>query len=150
MEISGSLYDMNAWLRGFAAIMMGLIVAFAVTFGIEWINNQVYPLQLPPGASSRDPAVIKAAIAELPPPALVVVLAGWFLAALAGSWVATRIARGDHRAAWFLGVLLVAAAIGNMLAIPHPVWFWVAALALYPLGIGLGARIGSGAVTPAC
>lgn len=140
---------MTPWLRGPAAVMMGLIVAFGVTFGIEWINNRMYPLQLPPGTSYRDPAAMKAAIARLPATALVVVLAGWFLAALAGSWVATRIARGDHRPAWFLGVLLVAAAVGNMLAIPHPVWFWVAALALYPVGIGLGARIGSAAVTPA-
>ncbi len=138
---------MNSWLRGFAAVMMGLIVAFAVTFGIEWINNRIYPL--PSGTDYRDPAAMKAAITHLPAMALVGVLAGWFLAALSGAWVATRIARGDHRPAWFLGVLLVAAAIGNMLAIPHPVWFWVAALALYPMGIGLGARIGGSAVTPA-
>jgi hypothetical protein len=137
----------NSWLRGFAAVMMGLIVAFAVTFGVEFINNQMYPL--PAGTDPHDPVAMKAAIAQLPANALMVVLVGWFLAALSGTWVATRIARGDHRPAWFLGVLLVAAAVGNMLAIPHPVWFWVAALILYPVGIMLGARIGAGATRPA-
>jgi len=137
---------MTQWLRGLAAVVMGLVVAFVVTFGVEWINTLMHPM--PPGPDYRDPAVMKAALARLPAAALVVVLAGWFLAALLGTWMATRIARGDHRPAWFLGVLLVAAAVGNMLAIPHPLWFWVAGLLLYPVGILLGARIGSRAVTP--
>jgi hypothetical protein len=138
---------MTQWLRGLAAVVMGLVVAFVVTFGVEWINTLMHPM--PPGPDYRDPAVMKAALARLPAAALGLVLAGWFLAALLGTWMATRIARGDHRPAWFLGVLLVAAAVGNMLAIPRPVWFWVAGLLLYPMGILLGARIGSRAVTPA-
>ena len=128
-------------LRGFAAVMMGLVVAFVVSFGIELINSRIHPL--PAGTDPHDPAALKAAIAALPATALAGVLLGWFLAALAGSWVATRIARGDHRPAWFLGVLLLAAAIGNMLDIPHPAWFWAAALLLYPAGTMLGARLGS-------
>jgi len=127
--------------RGFAAVMMGLVVAFVVSFGLELINSRIHPL--PAGTDPHDPVALKAAIAGLPATALAGVLLGWFLAALAGSWVATRIARRDHRPAWFLGVLLLAAAIGNMLDIPHPVWFWAAALLLYPAGTMLGARLGS-------
>ncbi|HEV8197381.1 MAG TPA: hypothetical protein VGP87_12115 [Gemmatimonadales bacterium] len=138
---------MTGWLRGLAAVVMGLVVGFVVTFGIEWINNLMFPLA--PGTDPRNADAMRAAIAALPAPALLVVLLGWFLAALSGAWVATRIARGDHRPAWVLGVLLVTAAIGNLLAIPHPVWFWIAGLALYPVGVGLGARLGSGPVTPA-
>ncbi len=137
----------SAWWRGFAAVMMGLIVGFVVSLGIELVNSQLYPL--PPGINRRDPVAVKAALAQLPAMALIGKLVGWVLAALTGAWVATRIARGDHRPAWFLGVLLVAAAVGNMLAIPHPVWFWVAGLALYPAGILLGARLGDSAVMPA-
>ena len=128
-------------LRGFAAVMMGLVVAFVVSFGIELINSRIHPL--PAGTDPHDPVALKAAIAALPASALAGVLLGWFLAALGGSWVATRIARGDHRPAWFLGVLLLAAAIGNLLDIPHPAWFWAAALLLYPGGTMLGARLGS-------
>lgn len=138
---------MTPALRGFAAVMMGLIVAFGVTFGIELINSQIHPF--PPGTDYRDPVARKAALANLPATALAGVLVGWFLAAVSGAWVATRIAKGDRRPAWVLGVLLVAAAVGNMLAIPHPVWYWVAALVLYPVGIGLGVRLGARAITPA-
>ena len=127
-------------MRGLAAVVMGLIVAFVVTFGIEWINSLLSPL--PAGLDRHDEAALKAAIAQLPVQALLGVLVGWFLAAVAGTFMATRIARGDHRPAWFLGVLLVAGAIATMRAIPHPVWFWVAALAVYPVGIWLGARSG--------
>lgn len=137
----------SAWWRGFAAVMMGLIVGFVVSLGIELVNSQLYPL--PPGINRHDPVAVKAALTQLPAMALIGKLVGWVLAALTGAWVATRIARGDHRPAWFLGVLLVAAAVGNMLAIPHPVWFWVAGLALYPAGILLGARLGDSAVMPA-
>jgi len=137
---------MNSWLRGLAAVLMGLIVAFAVTFGIEWINSRIYPMPL--GPDYRDPEVRKAAIAQLPAMALVVRLAGGFLAALSGAWSSTWIAQGDHRPAWFLGVLLVAAAVGDMRAIPRPVWFWVVALVLYPVAIGLGARSGATSVRP--
>ena len=133
---------MNTWMRGLAAVVMGLIVAFVVTFGIEWINSLLSPL--PAGLDRHDEAALKAAIAQLPVQALLGVLVGWFLAAVAGTFMATRIARGDHRPAWFLGVLLVAGAIATMRAIPHPVWFWVAALVAYPIAIWLGARSGEG------
>ena len=136
----------NSWLRGLAAVVMGLVVAFVVTFGVEWVNTLLYPLA--PGTDPRNQAAMRAAMARLPPAALVLVLAGWFLAAVSSAWMATRIARGDHRPAWFLGVLLVAAAVGNLLTLPHPAWFWVAGLALYPVGIGLGARLGAGVLTP--
>lgn len=139
----------RSWLRSFAAVMMGLIVAFVVTFGIELINNRIHPLALPPGADYHDRSALNAAKAQLPATALVVVVLEWFLAALSGAWVATRIARGDHRPAWFLGVTLVAGAVRNLLEFPHPVWFWIAGLTFYALGIGLGARRGGGAVRTA-
>lgn len=138
---------MNQWLRGLAAVVMGLVMTFVVTFGIEWINTLIHPF--PPGPDYRDPAVMKAAIAALPASALVVKLVGWLVSGIASTWLATRIARGDHRPGWILGVLLVAAAVGNMMAIPHPVWFWGTALLLYPAVIMVGARLGSRAVTPA-
>ena len=133
---------MHPLARLFAAVLLGLIVAFAVTFAIELVNSQIYPL--PPGTNYRDAAAMRAAMAALPPQALIGVLVGWFLAAVAGASLAVRIARGDRRPAWLLGLLLVVAAIANMRLFPHPIWFWVIGLALYPvaimLGIGLGSR----------
>lgn len=132
---------MPPFVRLVAAVLMGLIVAFVITFGIEYLNSQIYPL--PPGTDSRNADSMRAAMATLPPTALVGVLVGWFAAAVAGAWVALRIAKGDRRPAWVLGLLLLTAAIANMMLFPHPVWFWVAGIALYPVAIGLGVRLGS-------
>lgn len=136
---------MHPLLRWFAAVMMGLIVAFAITFGVEWVNSQIYPL--PPGTDFRNPEALRAAMAALPQAALAVVLLGWFLSALAGVWMATRIARGKSGPALILGALLLAAAVANMRRFPHPVWFWVAALLLYPGATWLGAKWGGAPVT---
>ena len=119
---------------------MGLVVAFAITFAVEWVNARIHPL--PPGTDYRDPVAMRAAMALLPRLALVMVLLGWFLSALAGSWVAARIA-GQARVAFVLGILLLAAALGNTMMFPHPVWFWIATVLLYPLATYFGARLGA-------
>jgi len=133
---------MHPFVRQLASVLMGLIVAFAITFGIEYVNSRIYPL--PPGTDYRDAASMRAAMATLPPPALIGVLVGWFLAAVASAWVAVRIARGARWTAWLLGLLLLVAAIANMTLFPHPIWFWVFGIALYPVaimvGVGLGTR----------
>ena len=133
---------MHPFVRLLASVLMGLIVAFAISFGIEFLNSQMYPL--PPGTDYRDAASMRAAMATLPHAALVGVLVGRFLAAAAGAWVAVRIARGARWTAWLLGLLLLVAAIANMTLFPHPIWFWVIGIALYPVAIMLGVRLGTG------
>jgi hypothetical protein len=124
---------------------MGLIVAFVVTFGIEWINTLMYPL--PPGTDIRNPDAMKAAMATLPAAALIIVLVGWFLSALVAAWMTTRIAQGRPHPAMILGALLLAAAVGNMLVFPHPAWFWTVAVVIYPVATWSGARLGGAVVT---
>ena len=43
---------MHPFVRLLASVLMGLIVAFAISFGIEFLNSQMYPL--PPGTDYRD------------------------------------------------------------------------------------------------
>lgn len=133
---------MHPMARLFAAVVLGLIVAFVISLGIELINSAFYPL--PPGTADLDAAGKRAALATLPQRALVGVLVGWFVAAVAGSWVAVRIAKGDRRPAWGLGLLLLVAAIANMNLFPHPLWFWVIGIVLYPVAIMLGIHLGTG------
>ena len=133
---------MHPFVRQVASVLMGLIVAFVITFGVEFVNSRIYPL--PPGTDYRDAASMRAAMATLPHAALVGVLVGWFLAAVAAAWVAVRIARGARWTAWLLGLLLLIAAIANMAQFPHPVWFWVIGIVLYPVAIMLGVRLGAG------
>ena len=124
---------MHPFVRQLASVLMGLIVAWAITFGIEFVNTQLYPF--PPGTDYRDAASMRAAMATLPTPALVVVLVGWFVAAVTSAWVAVRIARGTRWTAWLLGLLLLVAAIRYMTLFQRPIWFWVIGIALYPVAI---------------
>ena len=131
---------MSPAVRGVVAVILGCLLAFAITFVIEAINSQIYPL--PPGTDLADPASVKAAMAMMPAAALGVVLAGWFVSALAGAWLAAHLAKPAGWPPLTTGVLLFAAAVANMLMIPHPVWFWVIAVAIYPVATWLGARLG--------
>jgi hypothetical protein len=132
---------MHPLARWVGAIVLGLIVAFAVTFGIELVNSQIFPL--PPGTDYRDASAMRAAMAALPERALILVLVGWFAAAVAGSWVAVRVAQGDRKPAWVLGALLMIAAVANMRLFPHPIWFWVIGIVLYPVAIMVGVGLGT-------
>jgi hypothetical protein len=129
---------MRPFVRQLASVVMGLIVAWVITFGIEFVNNALYPL--PPGTDYRDAVSMRAAMVSLPGAALVGILVGWFLAAVAGAWVAVRIARGARATAWLLGLLLLVAAIRHMTVFQRPIWFWVIGIALYPVAIMLGTR----------
>jgi hypothetical protein len=130
---------MSPTVRGIVAVVLGLLTSFAIVFAVEAVNSQVFPM--PPGFNLADPESVKAAMAALPTAALVVVLAGWLAGALAGAWVAARFARPAGWPPLAVGVLLLTAAVASMLMIPHPVWFWIVGVAIYPVATWLGARL---------
>ncbi len=131
---------MSPTVRGIVAVILGLVLAFAITFAVEAINSRIFPL--PPGADLADMASMKAAIAALPVAALAVVLVGWFVSALVGASAAAHFARPAGWPPLTVGVILLGAAVANMLVFPHPAWFWVIGVAVYPVGTWLGARMG--------
>ena len=137
---------MSPAVRGVVAVILGCLLAFAITFVIEAINSLIYPL--PPGTDVANPESIKAALASMPPAALGVVLAGWFVSTLAGAWLAAHLAKPNGWPPLTVGVVLFAATVATMLMIPHPVWFWVIAVAIYPVATWLGARLGGTPVKP--
>jgi hypothetical protein len=95
----------------------------------------------PAGLDLRDPQALAAHIAAAPLSAMLVVIAGWALAAFAGALVAARIARHSLPAALVIGVLVLAGVIANNTMIPHPLWMTIAGIAL-PLPLAwLAARL---------
>jgi hypothetical protein len=75
----------------------------------------------------------------------VIAAVGWGLAMLAGTWVATRIGAGRHPVhGYVIGLILLAAAVVNMLMLPYPALFWGAQLSvvsrLHASGHQVGAR----------
>jgi hypothetical protein len=132
---------MNPTVRGVLAVIAGLAAGWIVITCIELLNVFVL-FPLPPGTDITDPKALEAAIKNMPPAAMAVVLVGWLLGTLIGAWVAAKIAsHSPSRYALIVGGLFLAATVFNLLSIPHPIWMWVAALALLLPAALLGARL---------
>ncbi len=127
--------------RSVLAVIAGLAAAMIFIVGTEVVGAVVYPPA--PGVDLHDIEDCKAHVAQLPADAFVIGAAGWGLAVLAGSWVATRLGAGRHPAHGIVvGSILLAAALMNMLMLPYPILFWVLNLVVFPVADLLGAKWG--------
>lgn len=124
--------------RRIGGVVAGLVIAFAIVMATELIPHQLYPP--PAGFDQSDFTQVKAYVSTLPTTALVIVLAGWLVATVAGTSVAAGIGK-SRVPAYVVGALLLCAGVYNALAIPQPVWFSAVSLVIYIVGAMIGARI---------
>ncbi len=124
--------------RKIAAGVAGVVVAFAVVALVEYIGHMVYPP--PADIDTHDLEAMAQLVTELPMGAFLFVLAAWASGALAGSIVAGRII-GQPTVLYTIGVtgIVTLASIMNLIAIPHPTWFSISAIALLILA-GVAAQ----------
>lgn len=110
--------------RRILAVIGALAVAIALVYAIEIIAGRLHPL--PTGVSTSDPVALKAALesGEVPFAALLLVLAGWLLAAYVGGMLAWKWAR-ETGAVWLFAVIFTALVISNLATLPHPEWMWI-------------------------
>jgi hypothetical protein len=132
-------------LRSIGAVVAGFVAASIVMMIVETLNGRVfYPGLAKAAEGVTDREAIRAIFASAPVGSLLVVIAGWILGGLAGGWVAARIAgRSAVTHGLVLGVLLTCAGVANNLALPPPLWFWVASLIVLLPSAYVGARIAS-------
>jgi hypothetical protein len=109
-------------------VAIGGIVAFTCVQAAEMITHHFYPF--PPGADMKDMATIKRFVATLPVQAFVLVLGGWLVGTLVGTFLAAKIGR-DRLPAYIVGAFLLAAGIANSILIPQPVWFTAASIVIF-------------------
>lgn len=126
-------------LRRVAPVVLGLFVAFALIVAAQLLGKLLYPP--PPGLDPRDPVALAAFMSRVPTGMFLLVLLGWGLGTAAGTWTATRV--GTPLRGWTVGALLLALGVSNLMALPHPAWFWVATLAVFPLAAFAGTRLGT-------
>ena len=128
-------------IRNILSTLTGLVVAMAAVFAIELLSHQIRP---PPPAISdmSDKQALRDAIAAMPFGALASVALAWIVGTFAGALVATKLSCSAIPA-WFVGGFIAIAGIANMLAIPHPLWFWVVACVLIPAAAFSAARLGA-------
>jgi hypothetical protein len=113
--------------RSLLGVLAGFVVAVVVIMVVEMIGMKVYPL--PAGVDPTDPAALEALLPTLPLGSFLFVLASWFLGTGVGAVVAQRVSKATTRAPGLtVGGLVLAAALYNLWAIAHPVWFMAVAV----------------------
>lgn len=127
-------------LRDIGAIIAGLVVAFGAIMGVQMIGHAIWPP--PTDIDWNNVGDARTYISQLPFLALLFPIASYFVGAIAGPFVASKI--GTARPAVFAGVIglvLLAATIANLIQIPHPYWFSALALAAVLVGAWLGLQL---------
>ncbi len=134
---------MRSALKNVASVIVGFITASVIMMLVEMFNGHVlYPELSQAAQGMTDPEDIRALMASVPTGAMLVVLGGWFLGAVAGGWVTARIAApAGLRHALILAVLLTLAGIANNLMLPPPLWFWLAGMLVLGPAAMLGGRL---------
>ena len=136
--------------RSILGFLAGAAVAMVVIAAVEGVSSLMHPM--PEGLSMSDTEGMREFVSTLPTSAFVMVVLAWSLGALAGGWLAGKIAgrsSGIHGLA--VGLLLVLGAVVNLVMLPHPGGVWAAGIVL-PAACGyLGGLLARrpGAGTPA-
>lgn len=129
--------------RAIFSVVAGLIVAVVCIFSMEYITHLFHPA--PPGFDPRNQDAVRQLVAGLPLFAFILVLFGWLLGAGLGAFMAVRINRRIAKwPGWLVGALILMASLYNLFTIPHPVWFFVAAVIGVPIATWIGTTVGYG------
>ena len=123
--------------RSIVGVLTGIVMAGAViAFGEATSHLLMGRL---PGVS---PEPIGATMASMSLVSLVAVLVAWAIGTFIGAGVAALVARhGRVLCALLVGCTVMAAAMLNMLTLPHAAWFWAAALLIVVPTAWLAGRL---------
>jgi len=131
---------MGSIVRSVLGILLGSILCSMLILAVEFLGQLVYPL--PDGFDRNDMEAMKALLANAPTGALLIVLLAYGVGTLAGAWLAAVIAR---RAPMIHGMVVAGLhllfSVANMLMLPHPAWFWIPGLAIFPVAGYVGVKL---------
>ncbi len=137
---------MSATLRRIVPVLGGLAAAMLIITLFEGLGGQLYPP--PSNLDLTSHEVLRTYISQLPATALLLVLAGYGVAALIGGWLAIRLAKAPSlQPALIVAAILLGGSLMNLRAIPHPAWFWAANLLLVAVLPLAGARLAGRGMT---
>ena len=127
-------------LRDIGATLAGLAVSIGVITAVQMVGHGLWPP--PEGLDWSDAEVIRTYTSQLPFLALLFPIVSYFLGTLAGPLLASRI--GTQQPLVFVGVIgtvLLAFTVANLIQIPHPTWFSIAAVAAVIIGGWLSLQL---------
>ena len=125
-------------LRRLSAVLLGLVVVVAMVQLAEVGAHQIYPP--PPGLSMKDMNAIKAYVASMPMPPMLLVLAGRLVGTFLGTWAAVKVGRSPIPA-YVVVALLFCGGIASAIIIPQPIWFSIALFVSYIAAAIIAARL---------
>ena len=126
--------------KSIIAVVLAVLLAGVVIAAVQLVNTQIFPL--PPGVDFNDREAMSRAVSSMPAGGFVLLLLSYTLGALAGGWLAARMApRRPLLHAMIVGVLLLAAGVMNFVSIPHPLWVTVLGLLIFLPMAWLGASL---------
>ena len=132
-------------LRTILGIVAGVVLAVVVIMVLEMAGHTAMPP--PAGLDPADPEDLKQMVASASTAAKAWVVFGWFVAVVAGGWVARRLSRKAW-AGWVVAGFIVLACIANIVMIPHPLWMQIASIAAPLLGGWVVTRLPVGGSAP--
>ncbi len=118
-------------LRTILGVLAGAVAMVLVIMGIQALGHMVYPP--PAGLDPLNPAheaAFAQFVATMPVAGKAMIALAWTLGALAGGFVAAKIARHPRAAAVLIALLVISGVVGMILRVPHPSWLAAAGLLL--------------------
>lgn len=120
------------------AVVLGVALAIGIVAAIDTLNNLLYPLAIDIEVADR--ASLAGVVAAMPFAAKLLVVLPWFVAPACGAWLALRIC--DTRwSGWIVTLVVLAAAVATVAALPHPLWMQACAGVLPLLGGWVAQRL---------
>lgn len=122
--------------RSIGAVIFGVIVASLWIAALEWIIAMIFPVLR---ELNRDDPEGAARLLAANATTLASVAIAYFIGAFVGGWIGGRTARRRQIVHGLLvGLVMLGIGIVNLLALPHPVWFWIVTTLVFPLAGLLG------------
>lgn len=117
-------------LRNVFALIVGVVTAGLIIMAVEWTGHQAYPP--PADFEFGDSEQTRAFMATLPTGAILFVGLAWAAGAFFGTVASALVGTlKPLHVGVVIGGFVLAGAIFNLIVIPHPWWFTIAA----PIGI---------------
>lgn len=127
-------------LRTCGVIVLGALATIIIIAGFEMLSMVLKPP--PADLNFEDAAKVKAWLESLPFWAWAYLWGTYFVATFVGAWVAVRLSTGRRLwPAWLLGSLFTVGTLGNLMSLPHPLWFAVANLLEFLPAAWCGGRL---------
>lgn len=132
-------YENKFMIKSIVAALAGLVAAFIVIYLVELLSHALYPT--PQDFDYRKPGALEELIEKAPTGSLVFVIVAWALGSFVGGVVASLVAPAKPMGhAMVVACILMFAGLINLIALPHPVWFWIIGLAVYLPFAYLGSK----------